>query len=47
MILFTLLLITLHIGPSSSTQASTWLLGVTAGFALAVALNHLIRLREE
>lgn len=32
----------LHIGPGDSSQASIWLLGVTAGFVLAVGLNRLI-----
>jgi hypothetical protein len=41
----TLLLPILHIGPGGSSQASIWLLGVTAGFVLAVGLNRLIGTR--
>jgi len=39
----TALLPILHIGDSG--QASIWLLGVTAGFVLAVGVNYLISTR--
>ena len=40
----TILIPLLHIGDSS--QASTWLLGFTAGFVLAVGVNRLIGTRR-